>query len=158
MPNERERLLKNLERSVLGGAWHGPSAAEALEGITHAQAIAAPPVGSNTIAALTWHIAGWMEEVASRLQGNPPAEPTRGNFPDHAPPDEATWQQWKTLPAEALDLLREAIHNFPEEELDQESGNDSEAGVPWTYWDEINGITQHNTYHAGQIAILKQAR
>jgi hypothetical protein len=49
--------------------------------------------------------------------------------------------------------LREAIRSFPEEDLDQPLVPEA----PYTAYTQFIGITQHNLYHAGQIALLKKA-
>jgi hypothetical protein len=51
------------------------------------------------------------------------------------------------------EVLRRAVKNFPGERLDQPLVPDS----PYTAYTQFIGVTQHNLYHAGQIALLKRA-
>jgi hypothetical protein len=49
--------------------------------------------------------------------------------------------------------LREAVCAFPVERLDEPLVPE----VPYTAYTQFIGVTQHNLYHAGQIALLKRA-
>jgi hypothetical protein len=49
--------------------------------------------------------------------------------------------------------LRLAVRDFPEERLDAPLA----PGIPYTAYTHFTGVTQHNLYHAGQIALLKRA-
>jgi hypothetical protein len=45
------------------------------------------------------------------------------------------------------------VRDFPAERLDQRLVSES----PHTAYAQFIGVTQHNLYHAGQIALLKRA-
>ena len=49
--------------------------------------------------------------------------------------------------------LRQAVRVFPEARLDEPLVSE----VPYSAYTQFIGITQHNLYHAGQIALLKRA-
>jgi hypothetical protein len=49
--------------------------------------------------------------------------------------------------------LRQAVRDFPEERLDDLLVPES----PYTAYTQFIGVTQHNSYHSGQIALLKRA-
>ena len=49
--------------------------------------------------------------------------------------------------------LRQAVRDFPDERLDDPLVPDS----PYSAHANFIGVTQHNLYHAGQIALLKRA-
>ena len=49
--------------------------------------------------------------------------------------------------------LRRAIGSFPQERLDEPLVPE----VPYTAYTQFIGVTQHNLYHAGQMALLKKA-
>jgi hypothetical protein len=49
--------------------------------------------------------------------------------------------------------LRRAVRNFPGERLDQPLVPEA----PYTAYTQFIGVTQHNLYHAGQMALLKKS-
>lgn len=49
--------------------------------------------------------------------------------------------------------LRQAVRDFPVERLDDPLVPE----VPYSAYTQFIGVTQHNLYHAGQIALLKRA-
>ena len=51
------------------------------------------------------------------------------------------------------DDLRQAVRSFPGERLDQPLVPEA----PYTAYTQFIGVTQHNLYHAGQMALLKKA-
>lgn len=71
-------LVADLRRIYEGNAWHGPSLLEAIRDVTAAQAAARPLAHHHSINEITHHIAAWIGEATSRLQGNPPAMPADG--------------------------------------------------------------------------------
>src|SRR5437762_14169982 len=73
--NEIERILDQLKRAYEGGAWHGPSVKEVLNGVTAEQAQARPIQNGHTIYELVRHIAVWEDVGRRRLQGDPAEVP-----------------------------------------------------------------------------------
>jgi uncharacterized damage-inducible protein DinB len=153
-------LRSQLHASVYEHAWHGPSLFEALDGVSFAQAVARPIPGAHTIAELVHHAAGWMEEVCRRLGGVAPDMPARGDWPALPPSSDYEWSAWQgdlTTAAEALDR---ALAAFPADRLERKVGDgahDPPLGTGVTYAVMINGVIQHNVYHAGQILLLARA-
>jgi hypothetical protein len=49
--------------------------------------------------------------------------------------------------------LRQAVRNYPRERLDEPLVPEA----PYTAYTQFIGVTQHNLYHAGQMALLKKA-
>lgn len=153
-------LRTELQRSVHGGSWHGPSLDEALANVSFAQAVARPIPGAHSIAELVHHAAGWMEEVRRRLDGAAPDMPARGDWPALPPGSEYEWTAWLSDLAEAAQALDRALAEFPVERLADtvgEGAHDAPLGSGVTYATMINGVIQHNVYHAGQILLLARA-
>ena len=145
-------LWNDIARSVRGDAWHGPAVNEALTGVTAAQSVQRPPDGLHSIWELTLHIAAWIDEVAERLDGRFHNDPLPGNFVTVQDSSEAAWQSALTEPELALVRLKAALDRFPDEKLSAEV----RPGI--TFAAMLMGLSQHNAYHAGQIAILRRLR
>jgi uncharacterized damage-inducible protein DinB len=151
--SEVERLEAQLHRSFEGGAWHGPSLLEALADVTHHAAVAHPVAATHSIWELVLHLMGTYQLVLRRLQGD-----SRQLTPDEDWPavPEATASTWQDTIRSLQQMnweLRQAVLRFKPEQLDEPLV----ADPPYTAHTQFIGITQHDLYHAGQIAILKKA-
>jgi uncharacterized damage-inducible protein DinB len=164
--NEQElvthRILQTFEAmkfgpSIAEGAWHGPSLLESLEGVDSGQANFRIIEGRHSIWEIVKHITFWMEAVIRSLKGEEMRElkPTE-NWPETG----ITEEDW----TEDLEKLRKThgeLHSYimslDESILENTVGAYfGEHYVSFTFRKMLHGIADHNTYHAGQISILKK--
>src|SRR5881396_2873661 len=89
--NDSERLADQLKRALTGGAWHGPSWGETLEGITREVALHRPIPEAHTIAEIVLHATTWHDVVRRRLHGESPEISEAEDWPTAAFADEAAW-------------------------------------------------------------------
>jgi uncharacterized damage-inducible protein DinB len=151
-------LTADLRRIYEGNAWHGPSVLDAIDGVTADQAAKRPLAGAHSIYELTHHVAAWIGEVTSRLQGNAPGMPADGDFPPRdLRVDDAAWADVRARLERRQAELLEALSSFDEHRLD-EPVDPRNKGVdgPVTYRALLSGLAQHSAYHAGQIVVLKK--
>lgn len=150
MGEEMDRLVEQLRRAFEGEAWHGPSVLEVLEGVTAQQAAAYPIAGAHSIMELVLHLGGTYRLVLRRLNGD-----GRQLSPQEDWPDPALAGHWADEVAALRQLhseLVQAVSQFPE-------GGLNHALVPessYTAYTQFIGVTQHNLYHAGQMALLRR--
>ena len=151
---ETDRILDQLKRAYEGPAWHGPSVKEILSGITAQQAHARPLPNAHSIWELVHHIAVWEDAGRRRLAGDPAEIPI--SSPEDWPPaedaSEAAWSQVKDALDRGHHALVEAISRVPDSRLDEPIMEDKSS-----VYVTLQGVIQHDLYHAGQIAILKKA-
>ncbi|HET8547581.1 MAG TPA: DinB family protein [Bryobacteraceae bacterium] len=147
-----QALLTDVERSVVGGSWHGPSLTEAIAGLTAAQASARPIPGAHTVWEIVAHAIGWIQEVVHRFAGNMHAEPAQGDWPAPAEPSAEAWTALQNALMAALVALRFELTAFPAERLDEHIAE----GRADTFRQNLSGLAQHNAYHAGQIMLLRK--
>ena len=150
----KSELVDTLRRSFDGDAWHGPAVQDALKDITDTEAAKRPPGGAHSIWELTLHIAAWANEVARRLGGAKPGEPQEGDWPITG----GTWLEAKQRVMDARDRVMKIVDELTEEHLDKRVGGERDAalGTGFTYAGMIEGLAQHNAYHAGQIMVLRR--
>jgi len=125
-----------------------------LRGVSAETARWKPHPDRHSIWELALHVAYWNYAVARRITGAP-----RGGFPrtpsDWPRPDKqgsrGAWDSDRRLVRQAHDSLVEALTDFDPARLDQNAGDSST-----TFADLITGILLHDTYHAGQIQLLKR--
>ncbi|MCI0329409.1 MAG: DinB family protein [candidate division Zixibacteria bacterium] len=148
---EIERISDQLKRAFEGGAWHGPSVKEVLEGVTAEKAAARPISGAHSIWELVLHIAVWEDAVKRWVRGETHNVTNELDWQKVKDTNEAAWK--KTL--ENLETghmeLRATISRLSDGELDKIL----KEPKPSVY-DLLHGVIQHDLYHAGQIAVLKK--
>ena len=151
-----EEALRHLHPPPGTKLWHGgASVLGALRGLSPEAAAWRPYPDRHSIWALALHVAYWNYAVRRRITGEGrggfPRKPS--NFP--SVPSEATdaaWREDRLLVKECHDRLVEAVKGFDPSGLDEYAGDESTT----SYADLITGIVLHDTYHAGQIVMLKR--
>lgn len=153
MATELGRIDEQLRLSFEGGAWHGPAVLEVLDGVG-AEAARAHPIGAaHSVWELVLHLGGAYGLVLRRLQGDGRQLTPEEDWPAVV---SATADRWRDTVRTLHGLneeLRRAVRDFSDERLDAPLV----AEAPYTAYTQFIGITQHNLYHAGQIALLKRA-
>jgi uncharacterized damage-inducible protein DinB len=147
------RLEEQLRLALEGEAWHGPSVLETLTGVSAEQASSHPIPGAHSIWELLLHIGSDYTLLLRRMAGDGrPLTPEEG-WPGCPPATAENWQQAVEALRRLNQQLREAVHAFPADRLDEPLVPE----VPYTAYIQFIGVTQHNLYHAGQISLLKRA-
>ena len=149
---EIERISDQLKRAFEGGAWHGPSVMELLSDVSAQQATARVFPGAHTIWELALHIGAWEGACSTRLQGERAELTDAEDWPAVMEPTESAWQLCKSTLIDGNQKLRDMIASLDEQRLDEPIL----PGMPSVYI-TVQGVVQHDLYHAGQIAILKKA-
>lgn len=153
MSDEIKRLQDQLRRALEGEAWHGPAVLQLVKGLSAEDAAAHPIDDAHSIWELVLHLAATYRLVLRRMRGNAAPLSPAEDWPEVTEPTEHTWQA--TLGELRLlnEEMRTAVGNFAVDRLDQPLI----AGVPYSAYLQFIGLTQHDLYHAGQIALLKRA-
>ena len=142
-----ERILDQLNRAYGGEAWQGPALRELLEDVTEVEAKAHPTAGMHSILELVAHIRATMDLVSTRLAGNPKELTTEEDWAD------MTTMSWAAALEEldhAESRVCDAVARLTPDDLDK-----IVVGRNYTTYVMLHGLVQHNLYHAGQIAIIK---
>ena len=157
--SEPERIAEQLRRAFDGDSWSGPSLAQALAGITAAQAAAHPWAGVHSIGELVRHLTTWAATAARRIEERNRTVLVGEDWPPFpAIADEATWQQARQALREAHQhlLARTAALSATELDLLVEEGRNRPDDSGETIYVLLHGAVQHYLYHAGQIALLRK--
>ena len=151
-----EEALRHLHPPRGVKPWHGgPTALGALRGVSVEVASWKPYPDRHSIWALALHVAYWNYAVERRLTAAPrggfPREPSNWPRPCEGDPETA-WDEDRALVRACHTRLVETLERFDASRLDEPAGDESRT----TYADLITGILLHDTYHAGQIQMLKR--
>jgi uncharacterized damage-inducible protein DinB len=153
MAAELRRLEQQLRIALAGEAWHGPAVLELLAGVVPEQAAARPISGAHTIWELVLHLGGAYRLVLRRLRGDPRPLSPEEDWPAVGEVSPDSWRDAVTTLRNLNAEVRRALAGFPAERLDQPLVRES----PYTAYAQFIGLTQHDLYHAGQIALLERA-
>jgi hypothetical protein len=136
----RETLLAAIADALEKKAWHGTNLRGALRGVTEEQASWRPANERHNIWELALHCAYWKYAVRRRLLGEKPgAFPRKGsNFPQPT-----NWSDDRELLVEMHRALVTTIESLPAKKIESSQRM-------------IYGIALHDTYHTGQIQLLKR--
>jgi uncharacterized damage-inducible protein DinB len=150
--SESVLIADQLRRAYNGDAWHGPALLELLEDVDAATAAAKPLPDVHSIWELVLHIAAWDTAGFRRLAGEKAQLKGTANFPlVPDPPTEDAWRSTLTSITRRHKKLVESVAGLSEKRLRAQV-----PGKPYDFYHMFHGITQHELYHAGQIAILKK--
>ena len=152
-PNfESGRIADQLRRAFKGSAWHGAALLELLEDVDAATAAAKPLAEVHSIWELVLHVAVWDDAALRRLDGKKWQPTGLANFPLVSKPTESAWQKCVAETRRRHDALVKTVAALPDSRL-----RDRVPGKRYDFYHMLQGIAQHELYHAGQIAILKKA-
>ncbi len=149
--SEGARIADQLRRAFYGSAWHGPALLELLEDVDAAKAAARPVADVHSIWELVMHIAVWDDAGLRRLDGNKWQPTGLQNFPPVTRPTEAAWGKAVAATKRTHDTLVRTVERLSDVRL-----GDRVPGKRYDFYHMLQGIAQHELYHAGQIAILKK--
>jgi uncharacterized damage-inducible protein DinB len=146
-------VLENLDRAFDKLSWHGPNLRGGLRGVTPVMAAMRPAPDRKNIWEHVIHAAYWKYVARRRFTGE-----KRGSFPLKGSnwferPIEVNLIAWK----EDL-LLLERMHAELRDAAASFQGDlvKKIAGSKVTHLQLLLGVASHDTYHAGQIQLLRR--
>src|SRR5262245_5684368 len=135
------RIVEQLVQLHDGGAWHGPSVGEALDGVSAADAARRPIGSAHSIWEIVRHVRGVDEQVRRDLLGEGASDEPDWPVPGAA--EEASWRAAVDGLKRTQRALRDAVAAFPAARL-----HDLVPGKPHSFWYEVLGVLHHDAYHA----------
>ena len=152
-------VLKQLNETHAGDPWYGSSRRRLLAGITAQDAAAHPIVNGHSIWELVLHMTAWTRETTRRLGGAKAATPAEGDWPPVPAPSEEAWKKSQADLTQAHAELVAAARKQSAADLAlrEREERDPALGTGVDRAGLIVGLAQHDAYHIGQIAVVRQA-
>jgi uncharacterized damage-inducible protein DinB len=152
-----QRALTELLRGK--GAHANPIACvEDLSAELAARQIAGFP---HSVGQLVFHMNYWMEYELRRIRSERPVYPEHSSesFPSGpSPGDDREWDELRTRMANLLIAFAELAKSSPQElQREIESAYDGDKKVAGTLEAVLWQMVAHNSYHVGQIAMMRRA-
>jgi uncharacterized damage-inducible protein DinB len=152
---EAELIAEQLRNAFDGDAWHGPALLELLADVDAATAAAHPLPNVHSIWELVLHVAAWDDAVNRRIVlgrlGRALELNDAENFPPVRDKSAAAWKKTIAHAKKAHAALLKTVEALPDRRL-----GDRVPGKKYNVGFMLEGVAQHELYHAGQIAILKK--
>jgi uncharacterized damage-inducible protein DinB len=149
---EIERIADQYRRAWDGDAWHGPSLWPSLQDVTAKEANARPIAGARTIAEIVQHLIYERRATVERMAGALATPEQDEQWPSPADASESAWKEALALLETRQNAMMQALGKLRDEQLTQPI-----AGRDYDLYVQLHGFIQHDTYHIGQIALLKRA-
>ena len=155
MSTECNRIGQQLASTINGDAWYGDSLQKILNDVTAKQAQARAIPSAHSIWELLCHIDAWVHFTLGAVQGAPipawPGMPVELDWPTVTDTSERAWKHAVDSFFSNHLRLVETIKTFTDERLET-----TVPGRTYNFYRLFLSATQHATYHAGQIALLKK--
>jgi hypothetical protein len=156
----RRLLQRQLEEAFHGPAWHGPSVIEALHGVDAETACWRPGPERPNIWEQVLHCALGKHIVANRLDPARKARfprPLSSSWWSPAPAiaegaaRERAWREDLALLEASHQRLMDTLRRVPVARLKA-----PHAGSRFVLGEHVAGLALHDSYHAGQIALVRK--
>jgi len=153
---EGDRLADQLTQTYAGdstgAAWFGPALRPLLGGVSPGAAARRPLPRRHTIWELALHLAANIDFVLARLGGRELELSPEADWPPAPDPTAAAWAEALAALDARYEALRARVRVLDDQQL-----ADPVVGRPYPVYAVLHGIIQHNVYHAGQVALLREA-
>ena len=150
--SELKRIETQLKEIFEGEAWHGPAVLEVIRAVTAKAASAHPISTAHSIWEIVLHVTATYKLVLRRIEGNDAQLTPEQDWPKPPSPTESNWKAAVDSLRQTNRQLRQAVVRFNARKL----GQPLVGKPPYSAYTQFIGITQHDAYHAGQIALLKK--
>lgn len=149
--NQRAQLLRIFKSAYDDDPWIDVPIKDVLEGISAKQAASRPVPDANTIWEIVNHMIAWQRSIIRRLGGEVFPAPKHNYIQPIADTSEAAWDTTRKAMADA----RKQILNFLES-YDLSGLENNYPGSTLPNFEQLYGLLQHDSYHLGQIVILRK--
>jgi uncharacterized damage-inducible protein DinB len=150
--SEINRILDQMDRAFSGEAWHGPDLMLLLKGVSAEDASKHPVAGAHSIWELVNHIAAWNTIAQQKSKGEPIKVTAEMDWPPVWDASEVAWKRSLENLGDNRTRLRNYVKTVRDDQLDEMVKREN-----YSQYVLLQGLVQHDLYHAGKIAVLKRA-
>ena len=153
MNKEVLSIVKNFETTLKGQPWFGRPVYHLLQEVDESKIHSKPNAGSHSLIELLWHMVTWAQFTLSRIDESSATTLAFSEEMDwrKIDPSTHTWQagmnELRSAHDKIIAILKNKDDSFLSNPVDERKYNMRFL---------LNGLIQHNIYHAGQVAYLKK--
>ncbi|MBG47581.1 MAG: hypothetical protein CML05_04755 [Pseudozobellia sp.] len=146
------RIVEKLETCFSGEPWYGHSVLAKLSGVSAPIAEQYLPNYSKNVAELVMHMIAWREFALRKLMGDAEFKIELNSEADWPKAKSLSNQTWNDLMADLKRTQSDLLKVLSER--DDLFLKSKVPGELYTFEYLLTGITEHDTYHLGQIAMI----
>lgn len=151
MEQTLSKIITNLKEGFEGEPWYGVAVMNKLEALDW-EKVNTKPMGTKSMAVLVQHMINWRIFVLRKLEGDAGFDIKMDSADDWTPVHINNETEWELLKASIRQTHTDILHileNSNEELLEKKV-----PGKGYDFESLLIGISQHDVYHMGQIALL----
>jgi len=149
---ETDRIIKLFDDLYQGTPWLDVTIMDTLKNITPELAARKIKPGWNSIWEVVNHVISWRMAILERIEGREVKSPEHNFFVPVSNQSTEAWGNTLNRLQDSQDKWITYLRNFPEKEFDIVPDK-----KPFSKYELIHGILQHDAYHLGQIRILAKS-
>jgi len=146
---ETERIIKLFDDLYHGHPWLDVTFMDTLKNLSAEQAAKKYNPGWNSIWEVLNHLISWRLAILERIEGNDVKSPVNNFFSPISDQSASAWNNTLKNLEDSQEKWINYLGRFSPENFDQVPDT-----RPYTKYELIYGILQHDAYHLGQIRIL----
>ncbi len=146
---ETDRIIKLFDDLYNGQPWLDVTFMDTLKNITPEQAAKKFKPGWNSIWEVLNHLMSWRLAILERIEGRDYPSPENNFFSPITDQSASAWNKTLENFADSQKKWVDYLRSFSADRFDEVPDN-----RPYTRYELIHGILQHDAYHLGQIRIL----
>ena len=146
-----EQIAAELRHALRGEAWHGPALLEILADVSAEEAVQRPIPTAHNIWELVLHMTSWANIALRRINGGRHEPDEAEDWPEAGEISHEHWLGVVRTLAESHERLCEVVAGLGDEALERNAPG-SERSIAFM----LHGVAQHDSYHGGQISLLKK--
>ena len=153
MNKETQSIITNLETTLTGEPWFGRAVYTLLDEIDETKVFTKSNDKDHSLIELLWHMNTWAEFTLANLENRSSEElkTIEENDWRTIDPKKHSWkngmEELKSIHKKIAEILAEKDDNFLKEIVPNRKFN---------FRFMLNGLIQHNIYHAGQVAYVNK--
>jgi uncharacterized damage-inducible protein DinB len=153
MKNEIEALIHRIDNTLNGEPWYGKAILSILEEVDAKKAAAHAGGSSHSILEILYHMNTWADFTLKRIEKDKNHDLVAAEAMDWRKMDTKlhNWKkalaEYKAIHKKIITILKTKDDDFLLEMVDYRKYN---------FRFLINGLMEHNIYHAGQIALMNK--
>ena len=154
MKQELQSLIRDIRQVHEGEPWFGRSIFSLLQDVDPAKAGHRSGPDSHSMLDILWHMNTWLEFTLQRLEKKEQPDLKAAEELDWRilDPGEHNWQKGMAAFRNIYDRIIQLLQKIPDDRFLEEKVDYRD----YNYRYLLRGITEHNIYHAGQIAWMSK--
>ena len=149
---ETERIIKMFDDLYQGHPWLDVTFMDTLKNMPAEQAAKKLHPGWNSVWEVLNHLISWRLAILERIEGHEVKSPENNFFSPVTDQSDSAWNKTLKNLEDSQNKWVNYLRDFSTDRFDQVPDS-----RPFTRYELIHGILQHDAYHLGQIRILSKS-